>query len=146
MKSKKLNLNDSIIGDDFILDDFDPNHPKTCACGTLQKTNKNSTSKTNGYSPNGKFICIECARKRQIDLYGDPDVGQIWESLINNWVFKIIEVIPDEKYRNCDKMRCIVLEMDEGDFKYCPEFQAKGTICEYRSCLLDFELYKRIDQ
>lgn len=138
-------MNEGIMGGDFILDDFNPKNPKKCACGQLQEA-RSTTSGTNGYSPDGKFICISCVREKQIELHGDPNVGQIWKSLDNNWIFKIIEVIPDDKHRNLDKMRCIVLEMDEGDFEWCPEFQVKGTICEYRSCLLDFELYKRIDQ
>jgi hypothetical protein len=40
----KIDLNQSIMGDGFVIDDFDPDNPKTCKCGVIQEANKGSTT------------------------------------------------------------------------------------------------------
>ena len=140
----KLDLNQSIMGDGFVIDDFDPDNPKTCKCGAIQTANKSSTSGTNGYTKDGLFVCVCCPRQQQIDLFGDVEVGSIWASLHGNFVLKVEGIIPDNKYRWMDKALCLVVENPKF-FEDNPEFKKTNRICEYRSCLLDFELYKRVD-
>ena len=132
------------MGDGFVIDDFDPYNPKTCKCGVIQEANKNSTSGTNGYTKDGVFICVSCSRQQQIDLFGDVEIGSIWQSLCGSFVLKVEKIIPDNEHRSFDKALCLVLDNSKF-FEADPEFKKTGKICEYRSCLLDFELYKRID-